>query len=351
MEHRDRLIFEYFKNGLRIAEIVLVLASKHRIVISERTVKRATKRLGLFRKKLKSDICDVAIFIQENIENSGQLHGYRWMYWKCIKAGYNVSQEDVRCLLKILDSNGVEIRKRKRLHRRTYYSQGPNFMWHIDGYDKLKPYGIAIHGCIDGFSRHIIWLRARNTNNDPRVVARYYIDAIEVANGSTHNQRIEWFWGLLRRENAQFWMDTFRKIREELNAFEDDFLDKSLIRFCFLRMIQAKLDQIVSVWDVHCLQRKKNSDANVGKPFLLYNAPEMFGGNDKLCHLNADDYEICKEETVDLPDIPCDDTVYELCCLLMEEGGWDLPLNTQDGIELYMNLRNSIRSIYNMIMK
>ncbi|KAJ8311346.1 hypothetical protein KUTeg_010701 [Tegillarca granosa] len=32
-----------------------------------------------------------------------------------------------------------------------------------------------------------------------------------------------------------------------------------------------------------------------------------------------DDYEICKEETVDLPDMPCDDTVYELCCLLMEE--------------------------------
>ncbi|KAJ8311342.1 hypothetical protein KUTeg_010697 [Tegillarca granosa] len=44
-----------------------------------------------------------------------------------------------------------------------------------------------------------------------------------------------------------------------------------------------------------------------------------------------DDYEICKEETVDLPNMPCDDTVYELCCLLMEEGGWDLPLNTQDG--------------------
>ena len=23
-------------------------------------------------------------------------------------------------------------------------------MWHIDGYDKLSPYGIAIHGYIDG---------------------------------------------------------------------------------------------------------------------------------------------------------------------------------------------------------
>ncbi|KAJ8311613.1 hypothetical protein KUTeg_010968 [Tegillarca granosa] len=64
------------------------------------------------------------------------------------------------------------------------YPTGPNFLWHIDGYDKLKPYAIAIHGCIDGFSQHIIWLQAKNTNKDPRVVARYYIDAIEHANGN-----------------------------------------------------------------------------------------------------------------------------------------------------------------------
>ena len=29
--------------------------------------------------------------------------------------------------------------------------QGPNYVWHMDGYDKLKPYGFAIHACIDGY--------------------------------------------------------------------------------------------------------------------------------------------------------------------------------------------------------
>ena len=24
-------------------------------------------------------------------------------------------------------------------------------MWHVDGYDKLKPFGFPIHGCIDGY--------------------------------------------------------------------------------------------------------------------------------------------------------------------------------------------------------
>ena len=31
-------------------------------------------------------------------------------------------------------------------------------MWHIDGYDKLKPYGFCVHGAIDGFSRRIMWI-------------------------------------------------------------------------------------------------------------------------------------------------------------------------------------------------
>lgn len=37
------------------------------------------------------------------------------------------------------------------LHLILYNAKGPNYSWHTDGYDKLKPYGIAIHGCIDGY--------------------------------------------------------------------------------------------------------------------------------------------------------------------------------------------------------
>lgn len=28
---------------------------------------------------------------------------------------------------------------------------GPNFLWHVDGYDKLKQFGFAIHGAIVGY--------------------------------------------------------------------------------------------------------------------------------------------------------------------------------------------------------
>lgn len=56
-------------------------------------------------------------------------------------------------------------------------------MWHIDSYDKLKPYGICINGCIDGFSRNIIWLRAALTNSDPKVIGGYFVEAVERCRG------------------------------------------------------------------------------------------------------------------------------------------------------------------------
>ena len=77
----------------------------------------------------------------------------------------------------------VFFRRARRLHRRNYHSAGPHHCWHIDGYDKLKPYGFGIHGCIDGFSRSIIWLNVYHTNNDPSVIAGYYVTALDDLKG------------------------------------------------------------------------------------------------------------------------------------------------------------------------
>ena len=57
----------------------------------------------------------------------------------CVSHEYNISRNDVRLLVKILDDEGVRIRSRRRLISREYNAKGPNFIWHCDGYDKLKP--------------------------------------------------------------------------------------------------------------------------------------------------------------------------------------------------------------------
>ncbi|KAK7944642.1 hypothetical protein WMY93_000370 [Mugilogobius chulae] len=116
------------------------------------TLRRRLSDLGLFRRTAHTDLLDVAVFIQEQLEHYGMLHGYRLMHLRCIQAGLVVPQHTVRHLIGILDPEGVQLRLRHRLRRRMYENPGPNFLWHVDSYDKLKPYGICINGAVDGFS-------------------------------------------------------------------------------------------------------------------------------------------------------------------------------------------------------
>ena len=82
-------------------------------------------------------------------------------------------------MMREIDPEGVRQCKAHRLVRHRYYAQGPYYVWHVDGYDKLKPYGFCFNGAlIDGYSRRILWLEASNSNNSSGVIAKYYLDAL-----------------------------------------------------------------------------------------------------------------------------------------------------------------------------
>ena len=51
---------------------------------------------------------------------------------------------------------GVVRRQKHQLQQRKYYCKGPNYEWHLDGYDTRKPFGFAIHACIDVYSRKVL---------------------------------------------------------------------------------------------------------------------------------------------------------------------------------------------------
>ena len=121
--------------------------------------------------------------------------------------GIIVKRARVMTLLRELDPDGVESRRKKRLRRRAYHAKGPNFVWHIDGHDKLKPLGFSVHGCIDGFSRRLLWLEMGPTNKNPEAIAMYYLDAVKQLGGvprkirshdGTENSTIEAFYTFLR---------------------------------------------------------------------------------------------------------------------------------------------------------
>ncbi len=279
----EQFIEFYFELGLKYKDIRSVLNTRHGFDVSERHLKRILRKKGLSRRKSYSALVDLVDFISHQLQYSGQLHGYRWMYTKCRERGLRVRKEDVRMVLKELDPAGVSMRRARRLRRRNYFAKGPNFIWHLDSYDKLKPYGVCINGCIDGFSRKIIWLNAYTTSSDPKLIGGYYIEVVERLGGcprvvrgdlgtenghvrdfqrflnishedetldsylegaSTANQRIEYWWGFLRKECMEFWISLFADLRDN-GFFDGGFLDKSLLQFCCMGLIQVSLSEIM----------------------------------------------------------------------------------------------------------
>lgn len=79
----------------------------------------------------------------------------------------------------------------RRLRRRQYIIRGPNALWHMDSYDKLKQFGIAINGCIDGFSQHIMWMETYYTNSDPKVIADYFTKTVTHIGGCPQQVRAD----------------------------------------------------------------------------------------------------------------------------------------------------------------
>ena len=138
----------------------MFLKLRHNIEISIRTLKRRLQSFGLqgtvysiTEESLRQIIC-------REIEGSASTKGYRAL-WSSLKVSYgiNIQRDVVMKMLRELDPVGTETRRARRLRRRQYVSVGPNFCWHANGYDKLTPYGFPIHGCIDGFSRKMLWIK------------------------------------------------------------------------------------------------------------------------------------------------------------------------------------------------
>ena len=180
----------------------------------------------------------------------GSICGYRGMWHTLrVKYGLYIPRGEVPSLLRRLEPAGVEERKRQKLKRRKYHSPGPNYCWHVDGNDKLKPFGFPIHGAVDGYSRTVLRLYVDRTNNDPKVMAKYFVDCDEEVGGcptdcgtenvviarvqsflraecdddlacekthryglSTGNQRIEAWWSYYCRSRLTWWINFFKDL-------------------------------------------------------------------------------------------------------------------------------------------
>ena len=150
--------------------------------------------------------------------------------------------------------------------------------WAFTKKKKFCTLSSRINGAVNGFSRMVIWLHAYTTNSNPRVIAANFLDEVEkrsciptrirsdlgtenrsveqmqillrgyhddqfsercyITGSSNHNQRIEQWWGFLRKHHAQYWMNIFQDLKEQ-DHFSGDLLDKNRIQFTCLEIIEV----------------------------------------------------------------------------------------------------------------
>jgi hypothetical protein len=67
MEEKNGLISTYFQLGFTYRETYFCFAQRDGIVINEHHLKRVLRGLVLFRRKFKSDLLDVALFVVEEL--------------------------------------------------------------------------------------------------------------------------------------------------------------------------------------------------------------------------------------------------------------------------------------------
>ena len=254
------------------------------IHISLSTLKRRLRDYGLKRRNSAGlNQNEVRKIIREELDGPSCMSGYRAMWHTLrLKYGLCIPRSVVQSLLKELDPVGTEERRKHRLKRRTYSSSRPNECWHVDGYDKLKPFGFPIHGAVDGYSRTALWLKVTPSNNNPSIVGNFFLYCVSElqgcpkllrtdpgtenvvtatmqcllrANGngeftgekvhrygpSTGNQRVECWWSHLKKSRTTWWINFFKDLvdrgvfllnetSQKMDTTINVFLEKTIIK-------------------------------------------------------------------------------------------------------------------------
>lgn len=336
----EGIITYYFNRGFSYEEMLLLLAKRHQCKMSRSTLLRRLKAYGLSRRGFTANqhsdriIQEVRERIQQIVNGPGSSGGYRTLWHTLEMEGLRVPRIVVQEILKEVDPEGSELRKAHRLKRREYHNPGPNYSWHMDGYDKLKPWGFPIHGAIDGFSRKILWLNVTRSNNSPDNIAKFYLNVVKEFDGcpvemitdlgtengivaamqsyfrdnsdshryvpSPRNQRIEGWWSFFAKNRSTWWRSFFSDLEARGLIDLSYKLSKECLWYCFSGVLQNDLDTVKEHWNTHRI-RKSRYNTVAGRPDSIFYLPEQHGGvGNILMQVPENEINYATEEIVEM---------------------------------------------------
>jgi hypothetical protein len=268
---------------------------------------------------------------QAILHGPGRTFGRRWLITWLRLHGFKAQQVDVANAQRLLDADGVTSRKPglRKARLENYTTLGPNFLWCLDGHDKLAQYGMNIYAAVDAYSRKIIWFYCGASNRTAISVVNQYFNAVQatgicprfirtdrgtetvlladlhfsfyveaalreqwpeedyelirisdcyIYGPSTKNIRAEGLWRQQRFQCTGPWLDYFQALRSA-NLYREDLLaDRVVVLFLFMPILREELTAFVRIHNAHPIRAQRNRSQHVpGVPDDLYQAGEQHG--------------------------------------------------------------------------
>ena len=138
--------------------------------------------------------------VTEEVDGPGRLLAYRAMNGK-LRTEHNIQvpRHLVYHVMQEVNPDGLEernIQKKKKKKKQPFKSDGSLHVISLDGHDKLCGYQnwtflLGVYGCLDTFSRKMLFDQVLFSNSDPKVIGKRYLKFLFDTNELPNKLRVE----------------------------------------------------------------------------------------------------------------------------------------------------------------
>ena len=301
------------------------------------TLDRRLRHFGIFYINYDTPLAAVSDALQKELEGPGRLLGYRAMNQK-LRTEHNVQvpRHLVHNLMAELDPEGLEARnlETKKKPKGQFTSEGPLWVVSLDGHDKLCGYQnatfpLGVYGCIDTFSRKILFLFVCHSNSNPLVIGKMYLRYLfetemlprnlrvdrgmetgkmatihvyllnkhedvddptdSIIYGPSTSNKIERWWCELHERLEKFFKEQLTTLLRGREYDPHSAVDRQLLAHVYIPVVQRECNIFVRYWNSHRIRGQDKLEIPAGVPDHMFSFPEQYGGTNLGIPLSKDE--------------------------------------------------------------